>query len=412
MKNSMTDAELLKYAVEHGMIDTAVVRDKIEMEKREEALKRHPYSIWKGNDGKWHTYLPDKEKGRVQKKRNTKKELTNLVLQYWDEQENNPTVREVFDEWNLRRLELRKISRATYTRNDQIFSRHYNCFGEKRIEAITPDQIVDFLEEQIVKYDLTAKAFSNLKGVTKGFLTRAKKRKLIHFNVKEVFDELDISEVEFRRTVKEDSEEVFNDDETRRIIQYLIENIDLPNAAILLMFVTGIRCGEVVTLKREDFTNVSVKIRRTETRYNGDQGNCEYEVKDFPKTRAGVREIVIPSNYQWIIKYLLTYGGLDYIFFEKDRYHTYKIRRRLYRVCDKLDIPRKSPHKIRKTYGTILLDNNVDKRLILLQMGHTDISCTENHYHRNRRQINQRADIISAIPEFAEGIKNVSKGIS
>ena len=36
---SMSDAELLKYAIENGMIDTAYVRDMIEMQKRKEILE-------------------------------------------------------------------------------------------------------------------------------------------------------------------------------------------------------------------------------------------------------------------------------------------------------------------------------------------------------------------------------------
>ncbi len=34
------------------------------------------------------------------------------------------------------------------------------------------------------------------------------------------------------------------------------------------------------------------------------------------------------------------------------------------------------------------------------QMVHTDIACTENHYHRNRRSIDAKSQIISSIPEF------------
>ena len=54
----MSDAELLKFAIENGMIDTALVQERIEMHKRKEILDKHPYSIWKGKDEYWHTYLP------------------------------------------------------------------------------------------------------------------------------------------------------------------------------------------------------------------------------------------------------------------------------------------------------------------------------------------------------------------
>ena len=40
---SMSDAELLKYAVENGMLDATLVQEMIEMQKREEILKKHPY---------------------------------------------------------------------------------------------------------------------------------------------------------------------------------------------------------------------------------------------------------------------------------------------------------------------------------------------------------------------------------
>ena len=72
---SITDTELLKYAIENGMIDAALVQEKIEMQRRKDLLEKHPYKIYEGKDKKWYTYLPDDEKGRVFKKRNTKAEL-------------------------------------------------------------------------------------------------------------------------------------------------------------------------------------------------------------------------------------------------------------------------------------------------------------------------------------------------
>ena len=45
--------ELLKYAVENGMIDLSYVQEQVEMNRRNLLLNRHPYAIWEGNDGKW-----------------------------------------------------------------------------------------------------------------------------------------------------------------------------------------------------------------------------------------------------------------------------------------------------------------------------------------------------------------------
>lgn len=385
------------------MIDFSDVQSSIEAMKRDELLKKHPFKIWQGKEGKWYTYLPDEKKGRVQRERNSQKEIENLVITYWKTQEENPTIAEVFEEWNDRRLGMKKISDATHLRNRQIFKRHYGEFGCKRIKSVSMEGIEEFLEEQVAEKELTAKAFSNLKTITRGLLKRAKKRKLIDFNVEELFQDLDTSETDFRKVIKEDYEEVFSEDEMPVMIDYLKENLDAKNIGILLMFATGIRVGELVALKHDVFDGSTFKIRRTETRYMGEDGKYVYAVKEFPKSSAGVRTVVIPDDYTWLcskIKMLNPFG--EYIFVDDngERMTTSHIRRRQEKNCRKLGIYQKSPHKIRKTYGTILLDHNVDKRLIMEQMGHTDISCTENHYHRNRRSIDAKSQIISSIPDF------------
>lgn len=81
----------------------------------------------------------------------------------------------------------------------------------------------------ITEKNLTAKAFSNLKTVTKGLLKRAKKQKLISFNVEELFQELDASETDFYKVIKEDYEEMFSEEEMPIMIDYLKKNLDTKN---------------------------------------------------------------------------------------------------------------------------------------------------------------------------------------
>ena len=128
-----------------------------------------------------------------------------------------------------------------------------------------------------------------------------------------------------------------------------------------------------------------------------------YDVKGYPKSEAGVRTIVVPDGYVWILNRIQNLNPFsEFVFINKGkRVNAQSIRKRLTYVCQKLNIYPKSPHKIRKTYGTILLDNNIDSKLVTGQMGHTNLLCTERHYHRNRRSLEQKGKIISAIPEFA-----------
>lgn len=217
-----------------------------------------------------------------------------------------------------------------------------------------------------------------------------------------LFQDLDTSESEFKRVIKEDKEEVFDEEEFPIFMNALMEKPDLRNLGILLMFITGIRVGELVALKFSDFDGNSIKIQRTETRTINDEGKTEYRIKDFPKTEAGVRTVVIPEDYSWIYKRLKMCNPFEeYVFFDKGkRFTTNVIRTRMYTMCKKSKVVQKSPHKARRTYASILLNNNVDERFITDVVGHTDIRCTENYYHKNRRSIERKIEIVSSLPEF------------
>ena len=374
------------------------------MTKRQELLNNHPYKIWEGSNGKWYTYLPDEEKGRILKKKSKKKDIEDIIITYWNEIINSPTIEEIFNEWNDYRLELKKISKSSHTRLKQVFKRHYSEFGKKRIKDVTEDEFIEFLERQIPEHSLSAKAFASLKTITKGILKRAKRKKLISYSPEDVLSQLDISNNEFNKIIKEDYEEVFNEQETQIAIKYLKDNLDIRNSAILLMFITGARIGEIVALKPEDI-NVdknTIKIGHIETRYE-ENGKAIYTVKLFSKTQSGNREIVIPSNYKWFLRNLSAYSAnKEWVFMEKDkRLTTLLIRKRVYKMCKDTNIYKKSPHKIRATYDTILLDANLDKRFIKDQMCHSVITTSEKYYHRNRKSLDKKSEMINSISEFS-----------
>ena len=67
----------------------------------------------------------------------------------------------------------------------------------------------------------------------------------------------------------------------------------------------------------------------------------------------------------------------------------------LARICKVLNMPQRSMHKIRKTYGTCLLDNYVDESLVKEQMGHSDIRTTKEHYYFCNRDNEERRKQIS-----------------
>lgn len=365
----------------------------------------HPYAIWQSKDGKyWYTTLPDKtkERGVRQIRRNSKKEIENVIIEYWERHRNDKTVKEVFSEWNDNRIKTRRITQSTYIATKSNFNRHFSEISDRYISDFKPIEWCDFLEDCIVKSNLTSGALHVLKCTLVGILKWAYKRDYIEYPSSSVLELLDISAKSLKSNKKEDEDEVFSEEETPLLIEFFISHPTLYNLGLLLIFVTGIRIGELATLKHGDFCRNILSIRRTSTYIYNNNGKVNRGVKETPKTYAGHRDIIVPEDFQWLMDYFADGDPDEYIFLScygnitrQDTFaHNLKI------ACEAVGIPYRSPHKIRKTYISILLDNGLDSRFVISQSGHSDVSCAENYYHKERKNMEKKAEIINAIPDF------------
>lgn len=234
MKNSTHSAEeLLQLAIECGRITEEELLAYADMKEKQRYLQLHKYTIWEGQNGRWYTYLPTTDGGRRLVKKSTRNKIEAEIVSYWRGEIENPTIDEVFNEWNDRRLKLKKICPATHSRNKQFYNRHYGEFGKQKIKSTTWKDFEEFLEEQIPEYDLTAKAFAGLKGVTIGLLKQAKKRGLIDFDFITGMAEMDVSDNDFAKKVKDVDKEVYNDIDFAKIVQYLMANLDTQHGYLV-----------------------------------------------------------------------------------------------------------------------------------------------------------------------------------
>lgn len=394
---NLNNSELLNYAVASGMIDIDTIREQIEMNERKKYLEMHPYKIWQGTNGKWYTYLPTKEGGRIQKSRSTKRAIEDLIVESVKNDIESPTVKEVFSEWSLKRLERGEIEKSTYSRYERVFERCFKQIKNKEIKKIDEMDIEDFLKDTIHDLNLSQKAYSNMRTIVYGIFRYAKKRGLIEYSIKQTIGDIQFSKNEFSKIVHEDNEQVFMESEEKKIVKYLEENQDVLNLGLLLIFKSGLRIGELVSLEKEDINGNCISVRKTETIYKDNEG-IHYEIKDFPKTEAGIRDVIIPDNYLWILKRIRMKCPFGQYLFEEngERIRSYVFRTRLYTVCKRLGIVVKSPHKIRKTYGSILYDSSeISEAFIMSQMGHTDISCLKKHYYYNRMENDEKANMLN-----------------
>ena len=63
---------------------------------------------------------------------------------------------------------------------------------------------------------------------------------------------------------------------------------------------------------------------------------------------------------------------------------------KLSRICIAVNIPVRTMHKLRKTYGTTLIDHGVDDSIITAQMGHADIKTTRQYYYYSNQSNDEK----------------------
>lgn len=381
---------------------TLLVKEIMNARKRKELLAGHRYKIYEGKDGRWYTRFPNASGGSIQRAFKTKGDVEDAVATFYLNIEETPTISDVFKEALALRFEEGSISPPTKRRNEYDFIKYFSEIADNRISDVTPELLEEYLRAVKIKHGLNLKAYSHVLSVARLTFKHARKKKFITFNIEDVISGMDWGKNAFRKEALDDSDEVFTDDEVEKLAEYFKMNPNGKHLGLLLVFATGLRVGELAALRWEDVSGDAIYIRRTERCYSDGTGHYICEVINLPKTPAGKRSVPIPSQAKWIIDELrrLNPDGEWVFMYKGARSRTVYFRKAMSKACDAVGIKRRSPHKIRKTYASILLDNNLSVKVVTENMGHTDIGVTNAHYARRRKSDRERADLMSSIPEF------------
>lgn len=404
--SSLSKEETLQVALRSGILDIDEISIRIEKMRREEILSNHPYSIWYSEtDNLWKTYLPDstKKNGRVFRKRKTKEEIEDIIVKFYDNQQEEIYIRDIFKEWSESKLKYGEIQKQSYDRYCTDFQRFFpskHPICRKKFKNITYSDLTDFIKSTIHDKHLTRKTFSGLRLLIRGIFKYGKSKGYTDLSMAEFFGDLELPNNIFEKKITDKQNEVFTEDEIPILTNYLKHNIDIWNMGLLLQLQTGMRIGELSALKPEDIHSQYIRVCRTEVKYKNDEGKWKVAIKEFAKTEAGNRELYFPDSVKWTlaqIQHLNPHG--EYLFMNNGkRIRENTFNKRLSTICDTLKINHKSTHKIRKTYGTTLLDNNVDDSIVSEQMGHSDVATTRKlYYFCNKSEKTKIAQIKKAI---------------
>lgn len=428
----MTDAEMLKFAIENGIIDTALVREKIEMQKRKELLERHPYSIWEGKDKKWRTYLPDEEKGRRLVKRNSEKDIQDCVIEYWkrnseeDKQKRiakEISLKKIFPDWlNYKQIHTNSTSYTKKITAD--WKKYYACqpdFIDMPLQKMTSMFLDEWAHVMIKKFELTKKAYYNMSMILRQCLDYAVECGYIAENV---FSGIKINTKMFRRIKKKSGDsQVYTLDEEERLIKDMIRRFqnnpkNTAPLAVMLAFEIGVRIGELCVLKFDDIEGNYIHIQRQEVREyeRADDFTMKfkcYKVVEYTKSEDGFRDIYLTETARKIIGLAHhmnmvngEYCDEGYIFVKEHRnINHYSIQAMILRGCRRINMEVKTSHKIRKTYISTLIDSGLNIDAIRRFAGHSDERTTYGNYCYNRLTDKQTEEVVEEALNACEVIK-------
>ena len=369
---------LLKDAVDCGIIPVDSVLDTLMSTKREKIKKIHTYAITPPSKegGRWQTCYKGPDGKRKNIKAQTEEELLDKLIPIYFQNSHidKLTFHELYEEW----LEYKKgvaNSPNTIKRHKQHYRKYFepSLLDGRKIRYM--DKLLLETEcNRIVKdFNLPRKEWCNIKTILNGMFEYAVRKKYLAENP---MDKVKIL-VKFKQVVRKTGKtETYNSDELKELNQYLdrmyTETEDRAFLAVKLNFLLGLRVGELVALKWDDYCNIDhLHIVREEVR---NQDTNQYEIVEHTKTNRDRFVVLVPKAIQLLQK--LDRDG-DYIFMrEGNRITSRQIAYVLEKYAQRQGLATKSTHKMRKTYASNLNANGVPLDCIRELLGHSNLSTT------------------------------------
>ena len=408
----LDERDLLQYLVETSRINLDTALFEIEDMEKKSILEQHPYKISHNQTEKgdyYYTYLndPDRPGKRIYRRRNTLKELEDAIVKHYRDLEEKITFDTVWHRYIDEKLEYGEIQSSSYSRYCNDYKRFFidrdHNLKDKRFARISGDDLEKFIRVAIAEMGLSRKAYTGLRTIIRGTFKYGKKHHYTDLSITQFFGDLDIPRQAFNRIVIDKEKEVFMEDEIKMVTDYLRDHPTLYNLGILLAFETGLRVGELSALKFTDINEGFIRIRRTEYKYRDSNGKWVITIKEHTKSDAGARDLIIPDSAKDTLRMIKTLNPNGEFLFQTERgkrIRSHALNKHLGVICKDLGIPTRSMHKIRKTYGTTLLDSDVDEKFVMEQMGHADITTTKKYYYFSNKSAESKMKQINAAISF------------
>lgn len=192
IEEELNKEELLRYAIDNGIIKFDDILMKKNMRNKEAILKKHPYEIWRTSDGRYGTYLPDtkSKRGKVQRIRKTEEELKDVIVEFYRDNDVDvkelPEKKRTFTKYSFKKLfenllqykkEIVGVTDNTISKYESDYRRFFkdSTIEDQDIRHLDEEDVQRFIIERIRTLKLTARNTKDMIAYMRATFERAKK---------------------------------------------------------------------------------------------------------------------------------------------------------------------------------------------------------------------------------------------
>ncbi|MGF6991568.1 integrase [Lachnospiraceae bacterium PM6-15] len=439
-REEISNDEMLNCALECANMNVDDVRNKIQMTRRQNIIRSHPYTISQGSDGRWRTYVFDETRKHKRRQivRTTYEALCDDVyenaMEHGDGQienkikESNLTFQEFYYVWlNYKNAKTKRGTTIKKINSD--FKRYFleneisKPYLNKRICDFKYVDLDEWMHKLCLQMEMTATQYYNMSLIPRQMFEYATDKEDIDSNP---FARVKIDSKQFKRKAKPaDETQVFYEDEIMAVNKASIDYYNAHNEHVMslilpLLFQTGLRLGEIIALEFADIDDEFIYVHQMQVSdyelVNGKIISKGCVIVDSLKQNAVARNVHLTEealNYIEMLKKHFARLGLEpkYLFEDIDGTlpNNSTVDRHIRRICKLAGIDEKSAHKTRKTFISRLLDSQqVSLNYIREQVGHNDERTTLHNYGFNSRRTNEthkKAETVLQSGWFLQNVK-------
>lgn len=354
-------------------------------ERRKEKMPKHGTNIRKRMDGRWEGRYRIVQDGHSSKYksvygktcREVKEKLENikqLALESDVEMSDSRGISGNFATVSCRWLENIKATRkySTYIKYRGLYERHIR---DRIGNILVSDMSYSLVNEKIFQENGELAYSHNLKHSIIAVVNQILKYAAENYN----YPKMQLSNNS--PCNKNKKIEIMNHTEQAQLVRYLYQEMDESKAGILLCIFTGLRLGEVCSLKWEDidFDQMIIHVRRTVQRIaiDGNENRTALIVTE-PKSTFSVREIPVSIGVMQVLKEIR--HDEEYIVGGRNPLDPRTYQNRFKRYLKATAIKEYNFHTLRHTFATNCIDHDMDVKSLSEILGHANVQITLNKY--------------------------------